>query len=655
MKLLSARVTNFRCVEDSGEFGLEQVTCLVGKNESGKTSLLKAIQGINPWNPQDRGFDKERDYPRRFLLDYEQRHDGEEAAIVTAKWKLDQEDKAALAAIFGDTTNHLDEFYSVKYYESTTWRMSVDEYEVVKHFLESSGLHNEEMTELFGNKSIKELKAAIASPKTERHTALLTRLNQYFNRDHAILGVMDFLEPRMPKFLYFSQYQRMDGQVSLEAITQRKANKTLTSDDNVFLALCDMVGVPVEQIAALNQFESMNSRFEAASSRITREIFEYWSQNKHLKVLLRIDAGKAGDPAPFNTGNVVRTRIFNEHHEGTVSFDDRSTGFVWFFSFLVLFSQVKKTHSSNLIILLDEPALSLHAKAQSDLLRYIEERLAPNHQVIYTTHSPFMVPANNLPSVRTVEDVIIEKTGGEIEVKGTKVGDKVLSTDRDTLFPLQSALGYEITQSLFLGKNTLLVEGPSDLLYLKAFSDELKKRGRTPLDPRWVICPMGGAGKVSAFMSLFGANDLNVAVLLDFAQGEKKQVENVRKSKLLKEGHVFTADHYAGQAEADTEDLLGGQLYIDLVNKAYGLKAATKISLPEDDTSVRIVPIIEARFRMMPPEVADFDHYAPSLYLFENRTSFFKSVPSEHIALDRFEQLIRDVNSLLPAARPATR
>src|SRR5262249_42060922 len=154
-------------------------------------------------------------------------------------------------------------------------------------------------------------------------------------------------------------------------------------------------------------------------------------------------------------------------------------------------------------------------------------------------------------------------------VLGTKVGDDVLSTDRDTLFPLQSALGYEITQTLFLGKHTLLVEGPSDLLYLRAFSDELKKRGRTPLDPRWVICPMGGAGKVSAFMSLFGANDLDVAVLLDFAHGEKKQIENVRKSNLLKSGRVFTAEQYAGQAEADTEDLLGHALYIELVNKTY--------------------------------------------------------------------------------------
>ena len=72
-------------------------------------------------------------------------------------------------------------------------------------------------------------------------------------------------------------------------------------------------------------------------------------------------------------------------------------------------------------------------------------------------------------SVRTIEDVVQTDQRGRKESLGTKVGDKVLSTDKDTLFPLQGALGYEITQSLFIGDHSLLVEGPSDLLYLQAF------------------------------------------------------------------------------------------------------------------------------------------------------------------------------------------
>jgi AAA ATPase domain len=355
-----------------------------------------------------------------------------------------------------------------------------------------------------------------------------------------------------------------------------------------------------------------------------------------------------GDPAPFNSGSIFRTRIENQLHQVTVPFDDRSTGFVWFFSFLALFSQVKKRDKGRIILLLDEPGLSLHGKAQADLLRYFKEKLAPDHQVIYTTHSPFMVPPDNLLSARTVEDVVVHRAGEQPEVHGTKVGSDVLSTDRDTLFPLQGALGYEITQSLFVGKYTLLVEGPSDLLYLKAMSEELRSRSRASLDPRWTLCPTGGIDKVSAFMSLFGGNRLHVAVLTDFASGQKTKVENLRRSKLLLDGHVLTVDTYAGQAEADTEDLLGGAFFVTLVNTCYGLKGKNVVpSAPS--SGGRIVKFVEEHFRALPDSVPEFDHYTPSTYLTEHRSTVLKKVDEIELeaALGRFEKVFTELNALL--------
>jgi hypothetical protein len=84
----------------------------------------------------------------------------------------------------------------------------------------------------------------------------------------------------------------------------------------------------------------------------------------------------------------------------------------------------------------------------------------------------------DLLSARTVGDA----TGDNKEVLGTKVGSRVLSKDKDTVFPLQEAFGYDITQTLFIGKNTLLVEGPSDILYLTYFSNKLSCVGRVSLN-----------------------------------------------------------------------------------------------------------------------------------------------------------------------------
>lgn len=94
--------------------------------------------------------------------------------------------------------------------------------------------------------------------------------------------------------------------------------------------------------------------------------------------------------------------------------------------------------------------------AQGNLLTFLEE-LSENYQIIYTTHSPFMIYSNHLDRVYT----IYETKDGSI------ISDSVQQKDANTLFPLQAALGYTIAQNLFVNKNNLVVEGISDLVYLK--------------------------------------------------------------------------------------------------------------------------------------------------------------------------------------------
>lgn len=657
MRLVKAQVQNFKCVEDSGEFKIDEtVTCLVGKNESGKTALLTALYGLNPIVDGEGQFDKQRDYPRRFLVDYEDRHPGRDATTIRTWWRLDPAEVKTLEGIIGPGalkyeqgqagTPEPPQIVVHKGYDNRAyWTIPIDERKTVEHLVGTSGLFDEEKEALGRPATVAALKEKIgaAAEPSPRQSELILRIDREFPEASPCKAAISVLS--MPKFMFFSQYQRMQGQISLEAIQKRKADGLPSPDDQVFLALCEMAGATVEKVAAIQQFEDLVSRFEGASNKISGEIFNYWTQNRFLKVQFRLDPAQVGDPAPFNSGKVFRTRIHNQLHEVTVPFDDRSTGFVWFFSFLALFSQVKKNHGANLILLLDEPGLTLHAKAQADLLRYFKERLAPDHQVLYTTHSPFMIPPDNLLSARTVEDVVEHTEGQAPVVHGTKVGTDVLSTDKDTLFPLQGALGYEITQSLFVGEHTLLVEGPSDLLYLRVMSDELRHRGRGGLDPRWTICPAEGIDKIAAFMTLFGGNRLHVAVLADFAAGQKKKVEALRESELLRQGHVLTAETYAGQAEADVEDIIGASIYVDLVNACYDLKGKHLVPVAPD--GARVVKHVEAHFRTLPAEVPDPSHFRPSAYLTEHRASFFKKRDGLDDALTRFEKLFTDLNALL--------
>jgi predicted ATP-dependent endonuclease of OLD family len=301
--------------------------------------------------------------------------------------------------------------------------------------------------------------------------------------------------------------------------------------------------------------------------------------------------------------------------------------------------------------LLDEPGLTLHGKAQSDLLRYIENRILPEHQVIYSTHSPFMVPAQRLADVRVVEDVVIYTDPRRPIVKGTKVSADVLSVDRDTIFPLQAHLGYEITQSLFIGKDCILVEGPSDVVYLQVMSQALQTRSREHLNSRWTLCPTGGLDKVSSFASLFSGNHLNIVALCDYGAGDKSKIERLRQSQILKTGRVLTAADFSGKPESDIEDLFDVQFYCDLVSKALGLKKANIIT-PEtlikvDPSTQRTVKQMEAACRKLPADTPDFGHFVPANWLLRHPELLDGSEPALATSLDRFERLFKTLNSLL--------
>ena len=86
----------------------------------------------------------------------------------------------------------------------------------------------------------------------------------------------------------------------------------------------------------------------------------------------------------------------------------------------------------------------------------------PDYQVIYTTHSPFMIDIENIFSMRTVKDVVEQSDEGddsEEVVMGTKVGEEILTGDHDTILPLLGNIGVDITQTLFVGPYVVVVEG----------------------------------------------------------------------------------------------------------------------------------------------------------------------------------------------------
>ena len=189
--------------------------------------------------------------------------------------------------------------------------------------------------------------------------------------------------------------------------------------------------------------------------------------------------------------------------------------------------------------------------------------------MLYSTHSPFLVQPDRFERVRTVQDV---------DNKGTKVSADIFHTDSETVFPLQTALGYSLAQTLFVGPDCLLVEGPSDLVYLQVLSQASEAAGLAALDSRWVVTPVGGADKLGTFVSLLGQNQLNVAALIDANPRDSQRIKALQDNGHLKGRALIQVNEIAGGDEADIEDLFDPEFFLTLVNLAYAAELTAPLT-----------------------------------------------------------------------------
>ncbi|MEA2574718.1 MAG: hypothetical protein QOH93_2016, partial [Chloroflexia bacterium] len=481
--------------------------------------------------------------------------------------------------------------------------------------------------------------------------------------------------PRIPRFLYFDDYYLLPGKINLPTLQQHIERQTVAEEDKTVLSLLRMAGVELSQLMVANGYESVKAKLEAISNSITDKVFDYWKQNQELEVEFDIREDPHDAP-PFNQGNNLYIRIRDRRHRVSVPFSQRSRGFVWFFSFIVWFDSIKQHLGTNadLILLLDEPGLNLHALAQADFLRYIED-LARDHQIMYTTHSPFMVPTKRLYQVRTVE------ARGEGSVISNKIGD----SESKTLYPLQVALGYRLTENLFTANRNLLVESPADMLYLKFFSALLDKQRRTPLRNDVTVVPMGGLGRLSTFMALLSAGESELAVLSsntdhvsanangngDTVGGDHAMSDSLTERRVISYAmfrHEQKADSKGGGSNGNgngvsatavasttsVEDLLSPNLYLKLFNAAYkeelGGQTVDERDLPPGEgIRTRLAQyVLEKGLQLSQSGI--YDPYVVASYLVSNPLPPSKIDPG---TLNRFEQLFQAVNDLYstPAAR----
>ena len=635
MKLTKVVIHKYKSYENDQEFEVDQdVTILVGMNESGKTAALEAIAKTNYFQENEKfEFNLTHDYPRRDKKKIDK--SGENPEAITCSYQIPDWLLAEIAEDVGENVFESQEFAVITKYKEGRAFLNViaDKKKFIGRKTKSLGISSNATNEKLEKITSKEeFDALAASFKDEKYLSAFSELKKYFEFQWGWKNPVQeyitrvYLVKNLPKFLYYDEYFSLPSRISIEKLDKNQLDQDEYKTAKAFFELAD---INVSELLSTGDFEDFIAELEATEAIISDELFKYWQTNKNLQIVFRVEPIEKTDPRN-NTRIVEHVLDIRVKNKGvSLPLRNRSKGFNWFFSFLVWFKKIQEDNSSNYILLLDEPGLNLHASAQADLLRFLDD-LSQDYQIVYTTHSPFMISPEKLNRVRTVLET----------EKGSVVSDSLQEKDPNTLFPLQAALGYDIAQNLFISPKNLLVEGVSDLTILTALSGVLEAENRTGLRSDITIVPTGGLEKVATFISLLRGSDLEIACLLDSyadATGKAKMDKIVREKIIAQKSIRFFNEFLEDYSRADIEDLFAKEDYLKLFNFAFSEIPDVQLSDLNSDIQQIIIQINKHLGKDR------FNHYRPAKELVKHDVSqSFFSIET----LDNFEKVFEEINSL---------
>ncbi len=603
MKLVSFLIKNYKVIDETDTVKVDpNVTALVGKNESGKTAVLKAMWKSR--NVANEEFDKLYDYPRNrysqdrkhkqvvTILEFELSsnevdelsnlyfgsmtskptkvtfttlYEGEEE--VGFESKFDQIEFDSSSSIARQAIEALSERIQIDQAENaesiaTAAATALDKIEGAEHIWDQQVI--EALNEL--NQSVSlwvEMDTAHETTAIEERQSFEKIISQSGQGDPITLAE-GWVDENLPVFIYFDNYGQLETRIHLPMYLKRKGNPDPRTRTQT--ALFEWSGIDAEEILRLGKsrqegedddhvhrrLEKRRALLDSASFALTGDWVAWWNEKRH-KLHFDVD------------GEDLVLKVSDEHNEFPIPFEERSHGFQWFFSFYLVFLVESKKAHKGAILLLDEPGLHLHPTLQTKLIELFE-RISGDNQLIYSTHLPFLVDGNHLERVRTVY-----LTGSE--PKKTHISNDVRPTgDRDTLFPLQAALGYSIAQTLFIGKRSVIVEGITDYWIIKALNDCLfKLDGGPTLHEETILIPAGGTSRLMPLASIMlastGVGEGHLMVLLDSDTQGRQAVKRMYEL-FSEEASIVTLGNVFDVAEVTVEDMIPRDVYVDALKQA---------------------------------------------------------------------------------------
>lgn len=606
VELKEVRIENYKSILDAKMTINDRINIIAGKNESGKTNILKALEAFSndDFEEDSIPLGKLNENPTvemNYVLKGEYLNDTLKLSLFNKEQYYTYNiirSKRLFDKINGTVINEINEMLEKEI--SNVVYENMDVLREVFNNLDIDGfdINNEESIIIIVEYVAKYFDLQISNSFTEevvweefyKHMGLTKEIidnaviidsfkDSIKSKFKKVQDIVDKIKKinLIPTILYFSSFSDL---LPDEINFKRLSEKEYIKNNKGFINLLRYLGVEVTDfIAEMNKdVRSSQGYLRNLSKSITGNFSDIYTQET-----IRITLERGGDTITIN--------IFDKNDEVYAKKpSQRSQGFQWFLAFYLLING--KNCEKNSLILIDEPGLYLHAKAQDDILKYFENKI--ENQIIYTTHSPFLMDESNMHRVR----LAINDRDNNL---GTQIVDKYYAlNDYDTITPLITAIGYNISKSP-IGFGTglnIITEGISDRYYLLAF---MKLLGKETSNIH--IIPSIGVGQIWYLVSIALGWNLNFKVLID-TDKNGRDAEKIIKKKLL----IDDSDNivYVKTEKDSTIESLFSTIDLDpeaKVNKAlYSLRFYQKVeseAIKKEDLQTETIQNFEELFNKL--------------------------------------------------------
>jgi predicted ATPase len=594
MRLIEFRVTMYKCFIDSGWVKVNQLTCLVGKNESGKTTLLKALHKLNAGNGEK--YNIEREWPRG-----RRKEKNPSQVVCAARFSLEPADleevrKAtgfsllgmpadAVAEVTRTYSNIADVHLDDKCFPRRRIQSQVEsliaslpsppatlatalgtQFEnlrarVQEHIISGGECSDSTLVQAQLAPLSATAQGVEAPAKTELAAylqALASKMVEIGNKAKNIPTIQqkasEALLPRLPAFIYMDEYRTFTGAALLNQVKERKDKNQMTPEDQTFITILNLAALDLDQETAKATAADREQRkydLSDAAATLNRDIEGRWRQMRY-QVEFHADG--------FQFFTLVR----GLSDQALIRLDERSRGFQWFFSFDLLLMHESKGQFKGCVLLLDEPGLHLHPEAQEDLVKRLEVYAAGN-VLIYATHLPYMINLREPDRLR----VVSEGTNGSI------ITEDLSSSQKEGRLTLQAALGISASQSHMVAQRNLVVEGVDDFWVITELSNILIRSGEAGIPEDVLITAAGGAPEVAYLSTFIIGQRLQVVALLDSDPAGQEARDKLVKRWLTRyhgnDDQVLNLGGAVGVSGRDfaIEDLFPEDFYLNYVKEVY--------------------------------------------------------------------------------------